>query len=377
MKRSFAIFIFCISTLACNTLPREHVVPLAVQESLSLKQAFSKWFDIGTAIPVMTHLIERERDLLFNQFGVVTPENFMKPDVLKPEPGHFVFSEADTSVNMALEHGLRVNGHTLVWYKQNHDWIEMSCDSPEAQALLRERIRQHVSKVVKHFAGRISSWDVWNEAISDNHNEYFRPSKCSDEFTLVLIYEAFAAAHEADPAAHLLYNDFGIEYSSKREKALRLIQYLKARGIPVGIGIRAHYTLDRVPLNFIIDTLLAFDRIGVKVAISELDIDVVKTPKESCTNKNMMGDPYPNELPADVDNRLADQYKSLFSLFIDHASTLSRVSFWAMHDGKSGLNHQPCERTNHPMLWDRQLQPKQALKAVIDVAAVKDNASEH
>ncbi len=366
-----------MSTLACNTKSREHFVPLAIQESVSLRQAYSKWFDIGTAIPLMTNLSERERDLLFNQFGVVTPENFMKPGVLQPETGHFAFNEADSSVNLALEHGLKVNGHTLVWYRQNHDWIEMSCDSPDAQAIIRERIRQHVSKVVKHFAGRIGSWDVWNEAISDSRNEYFRPSKCSEEFTQDLIYEAFAAAHEADPAALLLYNDFGIEYPTKREKALRLIQYLKARGIPVGIGIQAHYTLDNVPFNFLKDTLVAFDRIGVKVAISELDIDVVKTPKESCTNKMMMGDPYPNELPADVDNRLADQYKSLFSLFIDHSSTLSRVSFWALHDGRSWLNHQPCERTNHPMLWDRQLQPKQALKAVIEVAIAKDSASGH
>jgi endo-1,4-beta-xylanase len=360
-----------MSILACNTEPREHFVPLAIQESVSLRQAYSKWFEIGAAIPVMTNLSERERDLLFNQFGVVTPENFMKPGVLQPEPGHFVFNEADSSVNMALEHELRVNGHTLVWYKQNNDWIGMSCDSPEAQALIRERIRQHVSKVVKYFAGRISSWDVWNEAISENRNEYFRPSKCSDKFTQDLIYEAFSSAHEADPTAQLLYNDFGIEYPSKREKALRLIQYLKTRGLPVGIGIQAHYTLDRVPLNFIKDTLLAFDRIGVKVAISELDIDVVKITKESCKNKKMIGDPYPNGLPADVDNRLADQYKSLFSLFIDHASTISRVSVWALHDGRSGLNHQPCERTNHPMLWDRQLHPKLALKAVIDVATAK------
>jgi endo-1,4-beta-xylanase len=98
---------------------------------------------------------------------------------------------------------------------------------------------------------------------------------------------------------------------------------------------------------------------------------VVKTPKQSCKADKQIKDPYPNGLPDDVANRLADQYAKLFALFIDHADIIPRISFWGLHDGRSWLNHYPCDRTNYPMIWDRHLQPKQALQAILAVAAEK------
>jgi endo-1,4-beta-xylanase len=374
-KLAFYTFIFFlnISVLGCNSALQENSpLPVSLQESVPLKQAYADWFAIGVAIPEINKLSGSERQLLFNQFGTVTPENGMKPNLLHPEPGRFVFDEADSLVNLAVANGLKINGHTLVWYKQNRDWFELTCDSPDAQAIIRERIHQHIFTVVQHWAGRVSSWDVWNEGISDIKNEYFRKSKCTDEFTYELIFDAFSAAHQADPSAQLFYTDYNIEYPTKREKALRLIKYLKERGAPVfGVGIQAHYTLDKIPFNFIKETLEAFDKIGVKVAFTELDIDVVKTLKDSCKAGKQIDDPFPNGLPDEVNLRLANQYAKLFTLFVDYANIIPRVSFWALHNGKSWLNHYPCDRTNHPMLWDRELQPTQALKAVLGVAAEK------
>lgn len=379
MKIKFAtyttIFVMTISSLGCIAESRESSpVSISLHESGLIKQAYADWFTVGVAIPEIDKLSDSEQQLLFTNFGAVTPENTMKPDVLHPEEDRFVFDEADSFVEMAIANGLKINGHTLVWYKQNRDWFGMDCDSPTDQAIIRERIRKHVSTVVQHWAGRVSSWDVWNEGISDVKDKYFRTSKCTDGFIHELVFGAFSAAHQADPLAQLFYTDYGIEYPTKREKALRLIKYLKDRGAPVfGVGIQAHYTLDNIPFGFIKETLEAFDKIGVKVAFTELDIDVVKTPKESCVAGKQIDDPFPKGLPDDVGNRLSDQYAKLFAMFIDHAGIIPRVSFWALHDGKSWLNHYPCDRTNHPMLWDRKLQPKQALAAVMSVAAEKRN----
>jgi len=46
---------------------------------------------------------------------------------------------------------------------------------------------------------------------------------------------------------------------------------------------------------------------------------------------------------------------------------VTRVTLWGVDDGTSWLNGFPVRgRTNHPLLWDRQLQPKPALTAVIE-----------
>lgn len=345
-----AIVVMSISNLGYGTEAHGNSpVPMPAHEAESLNQAVDL-FTIGVAIPAMDKLSDSERQLLFTNFGAVTPENAMKPNALHPEENRFVFDVADSLVEKSVANGLQVNGHTLVWYKQNRDWFAMDCKSSADQAIIRERIRNHVSTVVKHWAGRVSSWDVWNELISDNKDEYFRKSNCSDEFTQELVFEAFSVAHQADPSAQFFYTDYGIEYPSKREKALRLIKFLKERNAPVfAVGIQAHYTLDNVPFGFIKETLESFGKIGVKVAFTELDIDVVKTPKQSCKAGKQIEDPYPNRLPDDVDKRLADQYAKLFALFIDHSDIIPRVSFWALHDGRSWLNHYPCDRTNHPM----------------------------
>jgi endo-1,4-beta-xylanase len=40
------------------------------------------------------------------------------------------------------------------------------------------------------------------------------------------------------------------------------------------------------------------------------------------------------------------------------------VTFWGVSDGDSWLNR---GRTNHPLLWDRQRQPKKAYDEVVKV----------
>ena len=66
---------------------------------------------------------------------------------------------------------------------------------------------------------------------------------------------------------------------------------------------------------------------------------------------------------------LADQYARLFDLFLKHRDKIARITFWGLHDGRSWLNYWPSTRTNHPLLWDRSLQPKPALSAVLRVAS--------
>jgi endo-1,4-beta-xylanase len=76
---------------------------------------------------------------------------------------------------------------------------------PKSQAL-----REHVAATVGRYRGRVRAWDVVNEAIADDRaglrdTVYLR--KLGPEY----VAEAFALAHEADPGALLIYNDYGGE----------------------------------------------------------------------------------------------------------------------------------------------------------------------
>lgn len=170
----------------------------------------------------------------------------------------------------------------------------------------------------------------------------------------------------------MIYNDYGIENPHKREKALRLIRQLKAAKAPIhGIGIQGHYQLDRIPFKEIEESILAYHAEGLSVMIIELDIDVATRANDGADinqTESQGADRYANGLPEDVQKRLADQYAALFSLFLELRDKVKRVTFWGIHDGGTWLNHFPVERTNHPLLWDRNLQPKPAFFAVLETA---------
>jgi endo-1,4-beta-xylanase len=342
----------------------------ALGDGISLTMAFGKCFAIGAAIPG-SELNQAERQLLFKNFGTVTPENCMKPAPLHPAEDRFDFAEADALVEMARANGLTVNGHTLVWHQQCPDWFFNDGGGIASRELVLARLRAHIAAVAGHFAGKMKSWDVVNEALDDG-NDYLRQSKWLSSIGEDFIAEAFIAAQRADPKAELYYNDYGIEQLPKRDKALRLIRDLKQRGAPIhGIGIQGHWQIDRIPFKDLEDAIIAFHSEGMQVMITELDIDVVtrKTASaEAGIGEQGGGDPFAKGLPSDLQQRLADQYARLFALFLKHRDKIHRVTFWGLHDGRSWLNHWPSKRTNHPLLWDRALQPKPALSAVLALA---------
>ena len=333
----------------------------------ALMESFRNSFAMGAAIPG-AELNQAERRLLFANFNTVTPENCMKPVSLQPVEGRFRFAEADALVNMAHANGLTVNAHTLLWHNQCPDWFFTDGGRPAGRELVLRRLRAHIAAVAGHFAGKVQSWDVVNEAI-DNKDGYLRKSKWLTSIGEDFIPEAFIAAHKADPKAELYYNDYSIERRPKRDKVLRLLHDLKQRGAPIhGIGIQGHWQLDHIPFQAIEDAILAFHAEGMNIAITELDIDVGKRKTDGADVGRLeqgSADLYANGLPDDFQQRLADQYAKLFALFLKHQDKITRVTFWGLHDGRSWLNGWPFKRTNHPLFWDRALQAKPALSAVL------------
>ncbi len=339
----------------------------------SLKGAARGRFVMGVGLS--DWIAERPGDwaLLTNQFSSVTPENSMKPDPVQAAEGQFKFTQPDAFVNFAAAHGLKVVGHCLVWAKDDRTpaWFYRDGTNAAGRELLLARMRQHIATVAGRYRGRVAMWDVVNEALDDGTN-FLRPSgwsqACGEEF----IAEAFRATHAADPKALLIYNDYNNELPAKRAKMVRLVRSLQARGVPLhAVGLQGHYEIDRVPFEEIEATLVEVRRLGVKLVVSELDIDVVPRGQwwaDGGKHRAELAqvDPYREGCPPEILQRQAEQYARLFRIFKKHSDVIARVSFWNLHDGQSWLNTFPWTRVNHPLLFDRAGQPKPAFGAVLE-----------
>jgi endo-1,4-beta-xylanase len=310
--------------------------------------------------------------LVAEQFNCVTPENEMKPEYIQPAPGEFAFAPADRIVAFAQSHGMKIVGHTLCWHNQSPAWLyQDSQNRPLSREKSLENLRTHIAAVVGHFKGRVLGWDVVNEAISDNPNEYLRDTTARRAIGDDYIAKSYEFARAADPGAELYYNDYGNENASKRDKTIRLIHDLRSKGIRVaGVGIQGHFALGDDAPKKLDEAIAAYAAAGVKVAITELDVDVLPRNTRGAdvsAGERHGADPYRGGLPADVAKAQADYYGRIFAVVLKHRANVSRVTFWGTHDGTSWLNEWPVVgRTDHALLWDRNLGPKPALRSVLE-----------
>lgn len=325
----------------------------------TLKDRYASQFDVGVAIPPPDQLTPAEQALLLANFTNITPENCMKPESTEPREGVFTFAEADRLADFAKAHGLKVNGHCLVWHSQTPDWFFTDNGKPAGRDLVLKRMKEHIAAEMTHFKGRVVSWDVVNEALDDGHG-YLRPSKWEKCIGPDYIAQAFRAAAQADPQAELYYNDYAIERQPKRNKALRLIRELKKAGVRIdGIGIQCHWHLDSIPYRQLDEAIRAFHAQGLKVMLTEVDLDVIPGRKAGAS-----ADPFAKACPPQVLKREAEQYGALFALINRDAPMISRVTFWGLQDARSWLTGPG--HTNYPLPWGRDLQPKPALQAILN-----------
>jgi endo-1,4-beta-xylanase len=342
----------------------------------TLREAYHEVFLIGAAVnrdQVSGRDLVAAR-LLATQFASITPENDLKWASVQPAPDRFDFTGGDLLVDFAAAHGLVPIGHTLVWHQQTPAWVFKGPDgAPASREVLLGRMERHIRAVVGRYRGRLRGWDVVNEALADGAPG-LRASPWRDLIGEDFILKAFEYAHAADPDAELYYNDYGLENPRKRESALRLLGGLRAAGVRVdGVGLQGHYGLSAPAAGEIEETIRQFAALGLKVMITELDIDVLPRAwhddSAEISRRHAAApelNPFAAGLPAEVQTRLAARYAELFAVFLRHRRDISRVTFWGVGDGGSWLNHWPVRgRTSHPLLFDRAYQPKPAFQAVL------------
>ncbi|WP_228851428.1 endo-1,4-beta-xylanase [Aegicerativicinus sediminis] len=336
----------------------------------TLRNVFENAFYIGAALnfnqinatdSVVTSLIGRE-------FSSITAENIMKSMNIHPQRDTFNFGEADKFVALGEEYDMFIHGHTLIWHSQLSNWFREIEDSTEF-AMATEK---HVRDIVTRYKGRIHSWDVVNEALNEDGTlrESIFLKKMGEDY----LASSFKWASEIDPETDLYYNDYNMTNLKKREGAIRMVKHIMDQGIKVdGIGMQGHWHLNYPSLEEIEQSILDYAELGVKVAITELDISVLPNPRDlqgaeisQNFENNERLNPYKEGLPDSIQVKLANRYRDIFKVFLKHKDKISRVTFWGVNDGQSWLNGFPVRgRTNYPLLFDREFKPKAAYDTII------------
>lgn len=345
----------------------------------ALKEAYKRDFVIGAAMnqAQITGNDARGDAIIEAQFNSVSPENVLKWERVHPQPGKYDFSLSDQYVTFGKKRHMFIVGHNLIWHHQVPAWVfrDDKGNLLDRDALLA-RMREHINKVMGRYKGKIQSWDVVNEAL--NEDGTLRESLWLKIIGEDYIAKAFEYAHKADRNAQLTYNDYNLENEAKRNGAIALIKKLKAQGVPItSVGLQGHLHMNWPSVEQENATIAAFAALGLKVAISELDINVLPSSDEQPTadvtlkiEQDAKLNPYSSGLPDSVQQDLAKRYADLFRVYLKHRDVVTRVTFWGVTDGDSWLNDWPIKgRTSYPLLFDRNGEPKPAFNAVIRAAS--------
>jgi endo-1,4-beta-xylanase len=359
----------------------------------SLKESFADYFYIGNIMEPNQVGNDTTTEMYAYHYNFVTAENAMKPDKFAHNKGDYVFPRGtDFMIDWALENDIKVHGHALVWHSQSARWLTERDGEPLTRAEAQENMEEYISAVAGHFAGKLYSWDVVNEAfttsvsggpnddgwwksrlrktLSDTDGRYSWYAAYANgadeeagESGADFIYDAFVFTRIADPVAILYYNDFNETEPGKREAIAQMTEELNAkwesdprntepgRLLIEGLGMQAHYwTQQNNLISSVEATIHRFAQTGAIISITELDIPI--------GNWNN----YRNYTHTKEDYEIqADLYKGLFEVFMENADVIERVTFW----GK--LDPQSWRRQGNPLLFDLNLNAKPAFHSIISL----------
>ncbi len=360
-------------TAYANTKPNvfsstEHTIEYAFDDAApSLYEQYADYFSIGSAINSwdIEDSASDSYKIVERQFDTVVYENQTKPDQIHPSEKYYKFEPTDKLVEWAEVNGKKVRGHTLVWHSQCPGWFFRDGAETTDADLLVQRMKDHITTIVSRYKGKIDTWDVVNEILDDSSG-----LRQSDWLNIIGDYDgdgdnydfieiAFQTAHEADPDARLIINDYSLESSNKKASEMyNLVKALLEEGIPVdGIGLQMHvdYSVNVNNVRKNMENLAKLREIDPDfvLEVTELDMSCFRWSDQAKEKE------FTEEFAAVFD----EKYAQLFQLFMELAEEgiLDTVVFWGYYDGGTWLNGFPVEgRTNHPLLIDREMKFKSA-----------------
>ena len=201
-------------------------------------------------------------------FSSITSEYEMKMDRMHPSEGSFDFTAADAIVNFGVDNEINVHGHALIWHNATPDWVKnFSGSDAEFEAM----VKNYITTTVKRYKGKITSWDVVNEAIDDGSGNPLRSSVFKDKMGDDYIKKCFQWARDADPDCLLFYNDYNMASDSgKRAAMFNIVDDLG--DLVDGVGAQMHISYNGPSASNIQAVADGTVSRGLKLHFSELDI---------------------------------------------------------------------------------------------------------
>jgi len=351
-----------------------------------MKDQFSDYFMMGNIFnpdDVAVNGTSVTNARLNRHYNILTHENFMKPGYLAPERWYdgeieYDFFTADNMVNAALASGFKVHGHTLLWHSQNASWMNQMARESRGTALAV--MKEYITTVVKHFAGRMYSWDVLNEVFPDsvgassdwtkvmrNTGDSQSPNPWYAAIGSDFVYEGYLAARLADPNVILYYNDYNTDQPGKATMIRDMVRDVNARYATAypnanrllieGIGMQEHHNTG-ISTARIKATIDLFRPLGVRISVAELDV-----LGQGWSAFSSVGSGANRHDTSTVTNQgLWDQarlYGEYFELYLDNADIIERVSLWGVIDSQSWRS------AGLPLLFDPDGKAKPAYYNVI------------
>lgn len=303
--------------------------------------------------PQYRGLYEREASILFTEDDLLWYR--LRPS---PESG-LDFRFGDRLIEFAERNGMLVFGAHLVWDEGfGEGWTQddlFGLDEQEARDLLFGTL----DRVVERYRGRVDGWIVANEVLDGFGLRTDVPWFQSLGPTYVA--EAFRRAHEADPDAVLVLNDFGYEVddtfalaSDKQAATLELIDELLADDVPVhALGIQAHLNTENFEF---------FDPVGYRQFLSDV---AARGLRILITEMDVLDDGLPPDVEA-RDRAVADVIQSYLDVALDEPAVASVMTF-GLSDRYTWLQEDyPREdgAPRRPLPFDEDLRAKPALDAL-------------
>lgn len=313
-----------------------------------------------------------------------TGENGKKIQVPANLPG---LATCASIMETAKKNNLEMRGHVLVWHSQTPKWFfkENYSTAENANYVDKETMNARQEWYIKTMMdfvadweknnndGKhiIKTWDVVNEAISDNASDLKWVRENSNWYEIYhneeFIINAFRYANKYAPKDVLLaYNDYNCYSGSAQEKGgktnsiLKLVDAIQktpdARIDVVGMQSHVQIGYPNVTGKDSFETALQkFIAKGVDVQITELDIANGDQPYSA--------------------TRLKAKYKEYFELFIRNRKTpgkhgVSGVTVWGITDNGTWLNalEQYKNKKQYPLLFTADFKNKPAVDGIIEAA---------
>lgn len=291
------------------------------------------------------------QNIVANEFNSITAENQMKMYMIHPEKDRYDFAMGDSIVAFAKLHNMRIHGHTLVWFDGMPKWLKNYQGSNKD---LERLIKSHIQTVVGHYKGKVYSWDVVNEYLAHN-NDSVRKFIIQEKLGNDYMAKCFQWAHEADPNAILIYNEYGMEWSEKKlQGIISIANDFKKRNIPIsGLGVQFHLKIFNSN-DTIVRVLKELSKTGLKIHISELDMMV------------NIGKNRANVYTDSLKKVQQEKYVFVFNAYCKYVPDAQKfgITFWNVSDKDTWLRP-TYKMIEWPLLFDENYERKQVYQSVL------------